>query len=104
MTEGTSGEVAVSIKPNSIAEVTLRLLQTSFSNDTLSTFYNFLKNTRFGSMKLAIKDGRGTSIFVSTQAFLTKMPEMSFSKEAGNREYVFRCVVDKAHSGGNIVA
>lgn len=104
LTQGCHGEVGVGLKPNNIAEFTLRIAQTAQINDYISGRHQLLKATGFGAFRITVKDLNGTSIFSTTQGFLSKLPNLDYGLESGNREYVFRCVVDKYHVGGNIVA
>lgn len=100
---GIDGEVTRSESKNNIHRVTVTLMQSSKGNDLLSAIHN-------GDIKIPggsgvgpamVRDRQGTSICVDPEAFITKFPDQSFSKEAGTVEWVFIFPNPERFVGGN---
>ena len=95
-----SGE-ATRFKVNkSIAKVTIRLTQTSPSNDLLSSYVEADRISNAGVFPLMIKDNNGTSLFTSTAAFIEQVPSMEFANENKNREWVIKATNVTKFIGG----
>lgn len=95
-----SGE-ATRFKVNkSIAKVTIRLTQTSPSNDLLSSYVEADRVSNAGVFPLMIKDNNGTSLFTSTAAFIEQVPSMEFANENKNREWVIKATNVTKFIGG----
>jgi hypothetical protein len=98
-TQGMHDSVVFSSQPNSIATVTLKIMQGSPTNKWLSAIANRMHKTHKGFFDLAIQDAmaRG-SIFVGRGA-IEKRPDMAFADEAGAVEWVFKMHVRKYEFG-----
>jgi len=62
------------------------------SNKVLSAMYNAdLKSPNgFGVGPLLIRDTQGVTVFAGTQAWIAKMPKVTFGQKLGNREWTIR--------------
>ncbi len=103
---GSDGEVARSRSNDNTAQVTLTLMQSSFSNDALSAVHNADKAVPFGAGvgPLLIKDLNGTSLFTAPQAWITKAADSEYAQEVGSREWTIDTGDMYAMVGGNNVA
>ena len=72
----------------SIAKITLRLTQSSPSNDILSALVELDRINNSGVFPLMIKDNNGSSLFTSTAAYIEQVPSVDFGNENKNREWV----------------
>jgi hypothetical protein len=72
------------------ATVTVELLQTSVSNDVLSSIVSKDILTGAGRLSLSIQDTAGTSRFETTNAFVTTYPQTSYSNELTTRTWTFQ--------------
>lgn len=103
-TNGASGDVAFSYKNNNIAELTLKLIQTSPDNAVLNDKVNTILRARRGSVAIEVLDGRGETIVVMAQAVPKKRPDVPFAVEVGDRSWVFHGRVDGWDVKGNELA
>lgn len=86
---GAQGDIARSVSPNSLHQVTLTLLPGSASNAYLTGIHKADRLTCGGAMvPIGISDLCGLDNFVAAQAWIPKMPDMSQSVESENREWV----------------
>jgi len=100
---GTDGEAARSRTNNRAATITISLMQTSDANDLLSAQYNLDVNSAGGAgiVPLLITDTSGRSLFTAEKAWIQKLPDVTYSREAGPREWVIRTNNLVALVGGN---
>jgi hypothetical protein len=100
---GTDGEVTRSKTNDHRATVTLRLMQSSDSNDLLSSLYNLDRNSPNGAGvgPLLIRDAGGRSLFVAEKAWIRRPPDVVFDRTATEREWVIRCANLIETHGGN---
>jgi hypothetical protein len=100
---GTDGEVTRSKTNDRRATVTVRLMQTSSSNDLLSALANLDKNTPggIGVGVFLCRDRQGRAVFMAEKAWIAKTPSVSFDKSAKEREWVIRCANLIETHGGN---
>lgn len=80
--------------------VVVTLMQSSLSNDILSSFALVDELTGNGAGPLTIKDLRGTSLYTCPFAWVIKPADGGFSKANTNREWRFDCVRLKMLTGG----
>lgn len=102
MKVGTKGDVGVAQILNPTAMVTIRLLQTSPSNDALSTLRRSSMSasaTGFAS-DLSIRDRSGNTI-VQGKAFIMKRPNVTLSNTIEAREWRLGVIVSNEVIGGN---
>jgi|JFJP01.1.fsa_nt_gi hypothetical protein len=83
-----------------LAKVTIRLTQTSPSNDLLSSYVELDRISNAGVFPLMIKDNNGTSLFTSTAAFVEQVPSVEFANENKNREWVIKATNVAKFIGG----
>ncbi len=86
---GADGEGVRSKTNNRSGTITLTLMQSSDSNETLSQIYYLDKLSNTGSGAFFIKDTNGTTLVLAKSAWIRKMPDIEFGKESSNREWVF---------------
>jgi hypothetical protein len=86
---GADGEVGRSKSNDYTSEVTLTLMQTSSSNNYLSGIVAIDKASNAGALPLQILDLSGTSLHFWPQAWIRKTADAGYSKEIGDRAWVF---------------
>jgi hypothetical protein len=91
MKAGNDGEVVRTMNNNRTGRVTVRLLQSSITNDLLSAAAQ--QDEIFGDQvgPLQIEDLRGTTLETAQNAWLVRLPQSQWAKEAGEREWAFDC-------------
>jgi hypothetical protein len=96
---GSDGNVVRSRNRNRTGSVTVTLLPSSPSNDILSTLAD--EKGGLGVYPLFIKDLSGTTLVTAPSAWVRKMAEVAFAKEASeDREWVLDCDELVIHVGG----
>lgn len=99
---GADGEIGRAVSNNNLHQVTLTLMQTSGSNDVLSTAYQLDRRTCGGAMvPLMVKDLCGRTFFAASEAWVTKMPNSPFGTTVGNRQWVIQTGEPTYFIGGN---
>ena len=102
---GTKGDVGVARIYNPLATVKVRLLQTSTSNDQLSTLRRSSRAataTGFAAA-LSVRDASGTSIVQGT-AWIMKRPTLALSNTIEAREWSLMVRESTSFVGGNTSA
>lgn len=89
VTQGHHGSVIRSKKPNSVAELTLTLMQGSPANQLLSLAAKSDLLTGLGVGQSSITDTNGTSYAAAPYCWLKKRPDLNLSTEPGSTEWVF---------------
>lgn len=85
---GVTGE-AVRAKNNNLSgKITATLMQSAQSNDDLSSFALADQLTNAGAVPVLVKDGSGTTVASAVTAWVQKLPNTEFQKEATSREWV----------------
>lgn len=85
---GADGEIARAINTDRRCTVTITLQQTSPSNDFLSTLFNVdILSCGATMVPILIQDLCGETLFMASQAWIVKMPDLEFAKEVGNRAW-----------------
>lgn len=101
---GATGDVVRSKTSDYRARVTVTLLQTSPSNDILSALHNADRNAPNGagvvSFSLRHIDS-GRSIFTGAQAWVAKMPNVTYSKAGQTRAWLIDVARLEAFVGGS---
>ncbi len=103
---GSDGEAARSKSNNKSGRMTIRLLQTSPSNDVLSTLALADEVTPGGAVfPFACKDLNGGSLHTAQTGWIVKKPDAEYVVEAGEREWILE-TDDLKHTvaGNNIPA
>lgn len=101
MSKGADGETARVITSDDSGSVTIRLLQTSLSNDVLSALYLADITSHSGLFPLTVKDDNGNTKIFSDAAWVKKLPTTSFGNELEDREWVIDCASLTVFVGGN---
>jgi hypothetical protein len=94
MVVGSRGDVARSKTSNRTGKITISLMQTSPSNDLLSTIHNLdlLKPNGAGVFSVAVRDSStGRAIYGAVSAWIPKFPDSSFDAQDTPREWVIQC-------------
>lgn len=100
---GTDGEVARSKSNDKRATITIMLLQTSKSNDVLSALAILDQNAPGGAGVgvFLLRDRQGTTLHLAPSAWISKLPDSEFGREAGTREWTLRCAEMQSFVGSN---
>lgn len=85
---GVDGEAARAKSNNRSGRVTFTLLQTSSSNDALTTLYIADEAAGNGVGPLLVKDLNGTTLCAAETAWVMKPATIEFGQEIGEREWV----------------
>lgn len=95
---GTTGQVN-----NNSATITVRLAQSSRTNDLYSAQYNLAKRGPAGSgiLPAMFRDGSGTTIATAQNMWIQKLPSAEFGREVTEREWVFETDHLEVIVGGN---
>lgn len=99
---GGDGKDFTRVRNNDLsARITVRVKQGSAVNDAL-TAQMVADRFGLGVAQLIVKDVLGTSIAHAPRAWIAVRPELSFSKEAGEREWVFETDACEVGVGGSL--
>ena len=100
---GVDGEGTRSESKNSLHKVKLTLMKTSAGNAILSAIHNgdIAVPGGAGIVPILIRDRQGTSLFTSAEAWITKIPDTKYAKEAGTVEWMFDVHNPTSFVGGN---
>lgn len=102
-TVGADGEVGRNKSNNNTHEVTITLLQTSVSNDYLSTILRADKLANAGKLPLQIVDTGGTTIMSWKEAWIRTPADVEGAKEITDRAWVFDTgQISVENIGGNL--
>jgi hypothetical protein len=101
---GSGGDGCRTRSQDKSGTVTFTLLQSSPVNDLLAALALVDRQAGSGSGALLIKDNNGTSLVSAENAWIKKVPETPFAKEAGVREWVLESLELEITPGGIIVS
>jgi hypothetical protein len=73
------------------ANITIRIIQTSPSNDVFSTIHDQDLSRGTGRLSLTLKDTTGQSVFDSAEAWIVSYPAVVFSGDFEYREWRIFC-------------
>lgn len=99
---GGDGEVSRTRNVDRTGKVTVKLKQTSDSNDILSAFYTADITSLQGYLPVIVKDNAGRTLAAGSSAWIQKLPETEFGKEIGEREWVLDVADLDYFVGGNV--
>jgi hypothetical protein len=101
---GTDGEVTASLSNDDRHTITIILMQSSASNDVLSSLRARMIATRLrqGVGAIQIGDGSGRALYRGAKCWIRKPPNAAFAKEPGTREWTLRVEGLTRVDGGNI--
>jgi hypothetical protein len=99
---GADGEVTRVKNEKRMASITIRLLQTSPSNDVLSGYLNadLIANI---PVPFVVKDLNGNTIFTGVQTSIIKTADFSFGTEGTAREWSLKAANLVGFLGGNFI-
>lgn len=102
---GTDGEVTRSKTNDNRATVTIKLMQSSPTNDLFSALHNLDKNTPGGAGvgPFILKDLQGTTLIMAEKSWIRKEPDGSWGRTATEREWIIRVASLTSFHGGNIL-
>lgn len=98
---GSDGEAARAANADRSGTVTVTLMQTSPSNDDLSTLMATDELTNAGTGALFIKDASGRTLVSAVEAWIRKPADAEFAREIGGREWTFETGNIEIYNGGN---
>lgn len=98
---GCDGESTRVRNYNRSGTVTLNLQQSSPSNDVLSGIALADEATNAGLMPLLIKDNNGSTLIEATTAYIQKIPDADFGKDASERAWTIMTDNLVVFLGGN---
>ncbi|MNQ35952.1 hypothetical protein D3C85_494590 [compost metagenome] len=85
------------------ATISFSCLQTSDSNDIMSSIHAIDIATGSARIELTLKDASGTSLFSSKEAYIQGYPESTFSGDFSYRVWTINCLTTEStwNVGGN---
>ena len=102
MEKGADGEVARVINSDNSAMITIRLQQTSPSNDVLSLLFDADIISKSAAFPIQVTDNSGSSTYTCDAAWITQYPSTTFSNGIEQREWKVQCgALYLVNVGGN---
>lgn len=104
MQVGADGEGQHSLHGDKSGTAVVRLLKTSPVNQQLMDLYNFqtASASQHGQNTITLRDLRGDEITLRQVAF-TKVPPLTYAKDAGMNEWGFSAIkIDRQLGGGSV--
>lgn len=98
---GVDGEVTRGKSNNRAGHIIIRLMQSSSSNDALSTLALTDEATNAGAVPILAKDGTGRSVFATDQGWVKKFPKTTWKKGVAFWEWTLDCGNLTMFIGGN---
>jgi hypothetical protein len=98
---GIDGEVTRTRSRNRSGTITIRLMQSSASNEFLSNTIIADEESGASVLPILVKDANGTSLHKADQGWIKKPANGEFANEAGQREYMIDCAVLNMFNGSN---
>ena len=96
-----SGDSVFFKSHNTDCKITLKIKQTSPSNDVLSSYVQANRISNAGIFPVMIKDGNGKTLITSEAALVEQTPTVEFGGENKNREWVIIALRARNFVGGN---
>lgn len=88
--------------PDKSCTIQFELIQTSSANDILSAIHSMDIEMGTGKLSVMLKDSSGTSVFSSSDAYITNFPDATFSGQFETRTWSIFCQsVRDFRVGGN---
>jgi hypothetical protein len=88
---GVGGDTAFVKNHRRTGVITITLMQTAPSNDTLAGFVNDDEIFSSGEGEIFVKDGNGNTLAEDPSARIAKMADVSYAKGIEGREWRFLC-------------
>lgn len=99
---GADGEGARAASANKSGRITLRLIQTSASNDALSGLMQLDELTNFGQFPVFVKDLNGATVASAAEAWIVKWANIENGSGVGEREWIIETADLQMFVGGNL--
>ena len=99
--ESSDGMVSRTKRNSRTFSVQLSLMNTSESNNVLTTLALLDHSIHIVKFPLLIKDSLGSTIFFSTSSWIENTPSTSYSTNITNRDWTIRCAQSTMYVGGN---
>lgn len=101
--KGADGNVVRSKTYNSLAKITLTLMQTAEWNPLLSAIrlMDIKGKNGAGIGPCTIKDSGGASLYFAPKCWIEGPPKATFGREATHRDWVIMCQGMESFEGGN---
>lgn len=97
---GASGEGVRSINPNRSGTISITLMASSASNDTLNALARADELAGRGQAPLLIKDGGGRTLVAATSVWVQTEPPIGYGSEPRDREWVLEAEALDMTQGG----
>lgn len=98
---GVDGEGTRSKSNDGSGQIEVALMQTSQSNTFLSNLAIADETSNSGLVPMMMKDALGNTLAVAEQAYVKKMPDLEYGREAGSRTWILETDNLKLMAGGN---
>lgn len=98
---GADGVTSRAKTANRAGTITLTLQQTSPGNDVLSALMLADEAGNNGVTSVLVKDSGGRTLHFAASAWVQQMPDVDFSKDIEEREWVLDCAAIDSFVGGN---
>lgn len=98
---GVDGEVTRAKTNNKAGKITIRLMQSSSSNDELSAFALLDEASNKGVVPVLARDASGRSVFASDSGWVRKFPKATYKKGVNVMEWVIDTGSLDIFEGGN---
>lgn len=98
---GIRGHGARAKNANKSAKITLTLMATGEDNDYLMGLAAADELSGNGAVPFLHKDNRGTTVNAAATCWITKVPQQSYNKEVGTRQWILETDELIAFVGGN---
>lgn len=101
---GTDGEVTRSKSSDARGTLTIKLMQSSDSNDILSAVFELDRSSPNGAGVFAasVEDLNGRSLHSGAECWVSKAPAVSYDRTPKPREWKIRIANTKRIDGGNL--
>lgn len=99
--ETSDGRVSRTKNSSSAHTVSITLMGTAESNDTLSRLSQLDHSTHIAKFPLFIKDELGSTLFFASSAWVEDSPDVSFGLSVTDRVWVLKCAQASLYVGGN---
>lgn len=89
--------------PELYATVTVETLQTSITNDILTSILTQDRQTKSARLEFSIVDTSGSTAFQSTDCFVSSFPDVTLNNDLTTYKWEFECLtfIDGSSVGGN---
>lgn len=97
---GVSGEVSRIQNLNKAGRITIRLMQSSSSNDALSLLATLDEAGGFGAVPVLARDHNGRALFAAVFGWVKRLPKTVWKKDVAVWEWVIDTTTLSIYAGG----